>query len=225
MALSSNLILAKNKVQDPSPWLVLVKITLSDGIPTLIRLARNTENVFFNDGAGNEEYIAFPFMLSAKTQTSTGEISHLELQVSNVTRLIQPYLEDLDGGIGSLVKIMIIRYDHMTLTPEGHVVDYVDLIQEYDVLAATSSPKWITFILGAPSPLRKPFPPDKYLAQHCSWQFDTATTPSPECNYRVNGDGLAQTTCKRTFEDCASHENEERYGGFFGLQTGGIRIV
>ncbi|MCK5604306.1 hypothetical protein KAR91_20625 [Candidatus Pacearchaeota archaeon] len=225
MTLAQHLILAKNKTQDPDPWLILIKITLNDGIPTKIKLTRNNENVFFNDGDGNEEYTAFPFIISTKTQTSTGEISHLELQVSNVTRLIQPFLEDLDGGLGSTVKVMIIHYRALTVTPIGKVADYADLIQEYDVLSAKSNPRWITFILGAPSPLRKPFPPDKYLAQHCSWQFDTATTPSPECNYRVDGDGLGKTTCKRTYNDCVNHENEARYGGFFGLQTGGIRIV
>ena len=225
MALSTNLILAKNRTQNPDPWLVLIKITLTDVGSTEIRLTRNNENVFFNDGGGNEEYTAFSFTLSTKTQTSTGEISHLELQVSNITRLIQPYLEDLDGAIGSTVKVMVINYDNLTATPNGKVAEYADLIQEHDVLSAKSSTQWVTFILGAPSPLRRPFPPDKYLAQNCAWQFDTATTPSPECNYRVSGDGLGKTVCKRTYGDCVNHGNEVRYGGFLGLQTGGIRIV
>ena len=227
MALSSNLILAKNRTQNPDPWLILLKITLNDVGSTKIRLTRNNENVFFDDDSGgnNEVYTAFSFTLSAKTQTSTGEISHLELQVSNVTRLIQPYLEDLDGAIGSTVKIMVINYNNLTATPNGKVADYADLIQEYDVLSTKSSAQWVTFVLGAPSPLRRPFPPDKYVAQNCAWQFDTATTPSPECDYRVNGDGTGKTTCKRTYSDCVNHGNETRYGGFLGLQTGGIRIV
>ena len=225
MALTSNLILAKNRTENPDPWLILLKITLDDVGSTQIRLTRNNENVFFDDGSGNEEYTAFPFTISAKTQTSTGEISHLELQVSNITRLIQPYLEDLDGAIGSTVKVMVINYSNLTATPNGKVADYADLIQEYDVLSTKSSMRWVTFVLGAPSPLRKPFPPDKYMAQHCAWQFDTAVTPSPECNYRVDGDGLGKATCKRTYNDCVNHGNEARYGGFLGLQTGGIRIV
>ena len=224
MTLAQHLILAKNKTDDPDPWIVLLKVTLNDIGSTVFRLANNTENIYFDEGNGNEEYTKFPFNLQITT-TDGGQIPQLELEVSNITRLIQPYLEDLDGAINSTVKITIAHVNAVTSTVIGNVIDYADLIQVYDVIGTQCNSNWVKFILGSPSPLRQPFPPDKYLAQHCAWQFDTATTPSPECNYRVSGDGLAKTTCKRTYTDCVNHGNTERYGGFFGLQTGGIRIV
>lgn len=224
MTLAQHLILAKNKTGDSDPWIALLKITLNDVGNTIFKLANNTENIWFNDGDGNEEYIAFPFNLQV-TRTSGNEIPQLELEVSNITRLIQPYLEDLDGAINSIVKISLVHVNSITTNVIGKVADYADLIQTYDVIGTQCNSNWVKFILGSPSPLRQPFPPNKYLAQHCAWQFDTATTPSPECNYRINGDGFGKTVCKRTFEDCTAHSNEERFGGFFGLQTGGIRIV
>jgi phage-related protein len=225
MAIPNQLILEKNKLESADPWLVLIKIALNDLASTVFKLVRNPEDVYFDDGNGSELYTSFPFELDATSTSSHGEISTLTLRVSNITRLIQPYLEELNGGIGSRVTVTVVHYDAMTLKATGKVADYADLIQEYDVLGCMADSRWVSFTLGAPSPLRQPFPHGKYLALFCRWQFDTATTPSPECNYRVDGDGLSKTTCKRTFVDCSAHDNAERFGGFVGLQTGGIRIV
>ncbi len=225
MTLPRHLMLETNKLVSPDPWLVLLKITLTG--PTIFRLVRNTEDIYFNDGSGsgNELYTAFPFELETTSIGSEGEISTLTLKVNNITRLIQPYLETLNGGIGSVVKIMVIHFSSLTLKSTGKVADYADLIQTYDTLGCSSNSKWVTFTLGAPSPLRQVFPPYKYLAPHCGWQFDKASTPSPECDYRTYGNSSNDLTCKRTHSDCLAHGNEPRYGGFVGLQTGGIRIV
>ena len=226
MTLSNDLILAKNKMNNPDPWVVLVKVTLNDLGATVFRLARNQTDLYFDDGSnGLELYTAFPFELDVLNLSSKGEIPSLVLRVCNVTRLLQPYLEDLAGGIGSSVKLMVVHFDATTAAQTGNIADYADLVHTYDVIGSSSNEKWLVFTLGAPSPLRQPFPLNKYYALHCRWQFDTAATPSPECDYLTYGDGLSKTVCKRTFEDCKAHDNAVRFGGFVGLQSGGVRIV
>jgi len=227
MTLPNNLILEKNKSYNPDPWIALLKITLNDLTSTTFRLARNPEDIYFDDCSGNgiESYDAFPFELDPRSLTSKGEIPVLTIKVCNITRLIQPYLETLNGGIGSTVKVMIVHCDHKTRIVTGSVANYADLIQYYTILTCASDSKWISLTLGGVSPLRRPFPLYRYVALYCRWQFDTSVNPSPECGYRTYGDGTGKTTCKRTWEDCKAHANTERFGGFIGLQTGGLRIV
>ena len=226
MTIPNNLIIEKNKLGSKDPWLLLCKIILNDGGPTEYRLVRNPTDVYFDDGNGSELYTAFPFELETQNISSKGEISELVLKVCNITRLLQPNLETLNGAIGSTIKLVVVHFDGSTSTPTGNIADYADLTQTYSVLGCVSDVNWVVFSLGAPNPLRQSFPLNKYLALHCRWQFDVpGTNPSPECGYDTYGDGMSKTTCDRTCEACKAHDNSDRFGGFVGLQTGGIRIV
>jgi len=198
------LIIEKNKLATAGAWIILLEITLTDGDSTVLRFARNTEDVVFD---GNN-YTAFPFEIEPTKQTSKGEIPTVTLRVSNVTRLIQPYLEDLDGGVGSIAKITVINTNHLN-------EDYSELEMTFDVLACQSSARWVTFTLGAPNPLRQRFPLNQFIALHCRWRFKSA-----ECGYTGE-----ETTCNRTLKNCRELGNSTRFGGFPGMRTGAVRVV
>jgi len=163
--LSADIILEKNKIATGSAWLILLEITLTDS--TIFRLVRNNEDVTFE----GDVYTAFNFQLEASSHGSRGEIPTVALSVSNITQLIEPKLQELDGGVGSTVKITIINSNLL-------LEDYSELEMLFEVLACMSTAQWIIFTLGAPSPLRQRFPLDKYLALHCCWRFETV-----ECSY------------------------------------------
>ena len=163
--LPANIVLEKNKIATSSAWLVLLEITLTDS--TVFRLVRNTEDIVF----GGNTYTAFNFQLEPTTQTNSGEIPTVTLQVSNISRLIESKLQDLDGGIGSSVKITVVNSDLLT-------EDYSELELEYDVLACSTTNRWVSFVLGSPSPLRQRFPLTRYIGLLCSFRFE-----SRECNY------------------------------------------
>ena len=133
------------------------------------------------------------FKLEATKYTSTGEIPTLTLRVNNISRLIQPILEELNGTVGSTVKITVVNTKFLK-------DNYTELEETFDVLSATSDTKWVSFILGGKNLLRQRCPLYRYLANHCRWDFDTDTLSSIECNYRVDGDSLGKTTCNRTLE-------------------------
>lgn len=138
-------------------------------------LTEAERTILWNEGTGTDcpvkTYTAFPFEIEPTKQTSKGEIPTLTVRVSNITRLIQPYLEALSGGIGSTVKIIVVNSAHLS-------EDYTELEMTFDVLACHTSVEWVTFTLGAPNPLRQRLPLYRYLALHCRWTYKLE-----ECGY------------------------------------------
>jgi len=199
-----NLIAEKNLMHSPEPWLILLEITLSDVGATVLRFVKNTEDIVFD---GNT-YTAFPFQLSIVESNSEGQIPQVTLKVCNITRLLTPYLESLDGGIDSTVKVIVVNNGHLD-------EDYSELELEFSVMGCEADVLWVTWTLGMINPLNRRFPLYRYLANHCNWIFRGA-----ECGYAG-----ASTVCNRSFDDCIARENTANFGGFLGMQNDGIRIA
>lgn len=200
--LPSNLIIEKNKIATPNAWLILLEITLTSGVK--FYLVKNTEDITFQ----GQTYTAINFEIEPTKHTGQGEIPTVTLRVSNVSRILQAYLEDLTGGIGSTVKITVVNSAYLN-------ENYSELEMTFDVIATQSDAQWVSFTLGAPNPLLNRFPLHRYIAEHCSWQFK-----SRECNYSGSA-----VTCKRTFANCRELGNTHRFGGYLGLSGGGIRVA
>jgi len=136
---------------------------------------------YYNLGNGTESilasYTAFPFEIEPTKNMSKGQIPTVTLRVSNITNLLEPYLESLDGAIGSTVKITVVNSNRLE-------ENYSELELTYEVLACNSTAEWVTFTLGAPNPLRQRFPLHKYLALHCSFRYnDIEDQMGPRCQY------------------------------------------
>jgi len=165
MTLPTNIINEKNKTASPYAWLVLLEITLTDS--TIIRLVRNDEDITFESNV----YTAFNFQLEPTIQNSKGQIPTITLKISNVTFLIQSKLQELNGAIGSTVRMIVVNSNLLA-------ADVSDLEMNFEVLAAASTNLWAEFQLGSPSPLRQRFPLNKYSALGCQWRFEEI-----ECDY------------------------------------------
>lgn len=163
--LPANLILEKNKLATPSAWLVLLKITLPDS--TILRFVNNTENITFQ---GNP-YTAINFTLDSTKSFGTGQIPTVQLSISNVTRIIQSYLESLDGAVDSEVLITVVNSAYLA-------ENYAELEMLFSILSTKANAHYVIFELGAPNPLRRRFPQYRYIGKHCNWQFLSA-----ECAY------------------------------------------
>ncbi len=200
--LPANIIIEKNKVATANAWLILLEITLTDS--TIFRLVNNTEDVTFD----SDVYTAFNFQIDPTEQATSGEITTLTLKVSNITRLIESKIQDLDGAIGSSVKIIVINSGLLSES-------FSELEMIFEVLGCSTNTEWASFTLGAPSPLRQRFPLFRYLAIHCSFRFKEV-----ECAYVG-----PETECDRTLAACRGFSNAPHFGGFPGLRTGGIKIA
>ncbi len=196
------LVREKNKLYTTDPWLVLLDIALSNG--EQLRFCSNNEDIML----AGQVYTAFPFYLEPTKQSSKGELPTISLKVCNVTQLVQAYLEDLDGAVGSEVTVRVVHAGHLS-------EDYTELEMTFTVLSSSAEADWVTFSLGSASPLRKRFPQHRFISLHCNWDFK-----GRECAY----DG-SETECDRTFKRCEQIGNTARFGGYPGLNLTGWRIV
>ena len=203
--LSAASIVEKNKLTSPYPWLILIDLVLP--APTgPVYLVRNTEEVRFK----NNDYVPFPFEIEFGKETSAGDIPSVTLRISNITRIIQYYIEIHDGLIDIEVVIHIVNHNYLA-------DDYSDLDIYLKVIGCSSDEKWVTFTLGLENPLVKRFPLLRYLRDYCNWQFR-----SYECGYTGHPEN---TVCKRTFSACQTLANTERFGGFRGLGATNVRYA
>lgn len=199
--LPSVLVTEKNKLFTSSVWIVLLDIHLNS---TIYRFCSNNENVTF-DG---ETYICFPFDLEPFTENSEGEIPSVILRVSNVTQLIHSYLEELDGAVGATVIVRVVNSQYLS-------ENYSELEYTFSILSVSANSEWLTFTLGAENPLRRRFPPYRFIANHCHWDFK-----SVECGYSGS-----ETVCDRSYERCSVLGNVVRFGGYRGLSDKSWKIA
>ncbi len=203
--LPSALIIEKNKLNTASPWLILLEITLQSGAANeTFYFVRNTENVTYNGQA----YTAFPFEIEPSRLTSKGDIPTVTLRVSNITRILQAYLESYNGGVGSTVKVTVVHAANLAES-------FAELEMEFEVIACSTDAEWVVFTLGSPNPLRQRCPLERYIASHCNWKFK-----GDECGYSG-----AETVCNRTYEQCVERGQTARFGGFLGLRSGTVKVV
>lgn len=193
--------LEKNKLVSTAPWLVLLTVTLPDA--SVIRLARNTEDVTF----GGNVYTAFAFELGEQASGGDGRIQGVSLKVANPGRALQPYMEANGGLVGCSVVLVVVHADNLAS-------DYTELTLAWTVLDAQSAGDWIVFALGAENPLRRRFPLQAAIPFSCNWQFKGA-----ECAYAG-----ATTSCARTLDACRTLGNSVRFGGRPGI-VGAARFV
>jgi phage-related protein len=206
--LPANLIAEKNKLSGTAPWILLLEITLTDDDsagPTILRICNNNEDVTF-DG---DVYTKFNFRMGIVESGIEGAIPTVKLQVSNVTKFLQSYLNDLDGGLESTVKMILVNTDHLT-------EDYSELEMNFTVMGCTAGPYWVEWTLGMVNPLNSRFPQYRYLANHCPWEFADGV----ECGYVG-----VESTCNHTLSDCVERNNAANFGGRLGMKSGGLQIA
>lgn len=200
LTLSSAAIVEKNKLASSGAWLVLLEINLPGG-SNILRVVNNTENVTW----AGEEWVAFPFEIDDMTEDRAGEVPQINLRVSNITKAIQIYLEQNEGGVRSEVILRVVHSDHLDLaTAEAEFV--------FECLACSADASWITFTLGTANPFRRRFPRRRLLSEFCNWTFKGA-----ECGYTG-----ATTTCNKTLTTCRALNNTARFGGFPGVGRRGF---
>lgn len=201
--LSDNLIKAKNRLHQASPWLILLDITLPDA--AVIRLVNNSEDITY----GGNVYRKFAFNLSVVEQDAGGAIPQVKLQVANVTRLLTEHLNAQDGGLGGTVTITVVNSGHLA-------ENYSQLELGFTVMGCEANEQYVTWTLGMANPRNQRFPLYRFLP-HCSW---ASNFKGAECGYAGAG-----TACDGKYDTCLGYANTGRFGGFLGMAADGIRIA
>ncbi len=199
----------KHKLTSTTPWLLLVDFNWQG---QHVRVARNTDAVTFDagDGAGPQSYQPMAFELTGAQQTIAGSLPQVTLKVSNVNHLVEGAIVQYQGAAGATCTIYVVNTDN----PSGES----DLALETTILRTQTSAAWVTFTLGAPSPLRSLFPRFVYYQGTCMWQYKGA-----QCAYAG-----ATPTCDLSYDGangCLAHANQVRFGGFPGIGTNGASVA
>jgi len=238
--ISSYGILEKNKLTSNTVWLLMLQITIP-GVGTPIRITSNNESVTWRD----EPWIAFPFELDDISDESKGEVPQVTLRVSNVSRVMESYLQAFDlytktNGY-SPIEVRIYVVNNMGSFSSGVVTDTTadgavtettedgattdelyDIVNPdaevehvFELMNPKTNSMWATFVLGAANPFRKRYPQARILKNHCRFIFKDAW-----CKY-VGG----ETICDKTLTRCRALSNSVNFGGFPGVGSGGIKVA
>jgi phage-related protein len=142
----------------------------------------------YKSGNGTETipilYQKFNFTIDPQKQTSTGEITEVALTVNDIRKVIGAYLRDLEGAVGSIVKLTVANSD---LLHE----DFAELEVTWQVMSTHTEDYAVVFSLGRPHVLQQRFPLHRFMALQCRWRFE-------QCECAYTGKTVAGVTLSGT---------------------------
>lgn len=198
LQLSTAAILEKNKISQDSAWITLLEIRASD--QTIIRICHNTEDITW----GGELWIAFPFTIDSVRQTKN-EVPQVPVKISNITRVIEQYIEQYAGFVGCTVILRVVNSKHLDLS-------LAEVEETFTVQHTNSDANWATFNLGGSLPLMMRFPFRRILKDWCPFTYKDI-----ECAATA-----MQADCPHTLQGCRARNNSIRFGGEPSMAIGGI---
>jgi lambda family phage minor tail protein L len=189
----------KNKIISDSTYITLLEIHIRPDL--ILRVCTNTDDISWN----GETWVAFPFELDSFQQTSGEEFPRLTVRVSNVTRAVEGYLEQVGGGVGATVKIMVVMSAHLEETAPIES-------EEFMVQSTSCDQNWVTFTLSGSANILRRVPERRFLKNWCPFQYK-----GPECRA-----SSSLTTCDKSLKNCQERNNGMRFGGEPGIPMGGL---
>lgn len=224
--LPNRIISAKNRIDNPNPWLVLLNVVIPlTPEPLNLYIVNNNEDISF--GTPPQVYTAVPFSIALPAQSSTGELQTTQLKLEDVGGAVRQYIKLLNGGFGTTVRLRVINAEYLDNAGYAHdsysnAADYAELDVEFDLLDVSGDKDGVlSFSLGAPNMMRQLFPPGRYLANNCMW---AARYGSFECKLSAMKRAI-YPTCDGTVENCRIRGNTANYGGHPGLAVTSLRIA
>ncbi len=195
--LSLAAILEKNKIASTGVWLILLEIQVTPEI--VIRVVHNNENVSWN----GSEWIGFPFQIGDVFEDGK-ELPKVSLKVSNITGVVQQYLEESNGGVGATVILRVVHSEHLDQTDP-------EIEETFAVQSVSADVQWVTFNLSGDFTTNLRIPPNRYLKDFCPYKFKGI-----KCGYA----GTGFSSCNKTLADCRARDNSKRFGGEPALPGG-----
>lgn len=194
LTLSPALIAEKNKIESEGAWVFLVHLTSPDNTYDL-KFARNTEDVLYE----GDTYQAFPFEMSEAQEDGTGKVLGISLQVSNIDRIAQSYIEQ-DETFGSNWDVRLILVHTELVNTE----DFTPLMYKFKSKSVICNKEYATFSLGLANPFRVQTPSQKYSPISCQRTFNDGRgcpyTPEILSEYKSYPTQIIQSNLT-TFDD------------------------
>lgn len=194
--------LEKSRLSSDGVWLLLLEVIVPDADEPL-RMVRNNEDIVWN----NQTWYAFNFTIDEIQEDSRLKNTTVPLRISNITQLIQSYVEEHNGLTGETVVIRVIH--------SGHLDNALPEVEETFIIESTvCDSQWATFNLGCDLSSQLRFPFRRVLKNFCAWRDKYKGL---ECGY--NG---SLPACDGTLRSCRERGNSIRYGGEPSIPEGGL---
>ncbi|UUZ75534.1 hypothetical protein LP414_27850 [Polaromonas sp. P1(28)-13] len=164
---------------------------------------RNSEGITYN-GFPYE-----PILFDIEIKQESGTQGGVSLTINDYTKAIQARMQAYGGGVGFLATIIVVNAGALDQPPE--------IVEEFEVIGASSANYIVTFELGVENALAKTFPRRRQTRDFCQWRYKEGST----CGYTG---GLP--TCDLTLRGpngCAAHSNTLRFGAYPGINSNGAR--
>lgn len=205
LALSAVALREKNKLNSDSTFVLLLQLNIPmEGIDP-IYVCHNTEDT---DWAGHT-WQAFPFEIGKVSEDKSGSVPSFELKIDNTSQALTYYVEASNGANNGEIVFYIVNTEALD-SPVPEVEEH------YRITRLTATEQWVTVTVGTAYSPHSRRPEGRYTKNSCRYrQFG-----GPQCGYV----GTEFTTCNRSLSDCRERGCSNRFGGFPGIDQGGIYV-
>lgn len=210
MALSTVVTTEKNKRNNAdSVFLYAIEVTIP-GSEEPARVVLNTENVTWR----GVEWVAGSFSIEGLDSKSTGELPQCTVNVSNVNRVFEKYVQDWDtyckNNGYSPIEVTLYELNTADLANDEPCAEHTYLLKQPSTDAQTAS-----FVLSAANSATRRAPFNLMRKDYCTHKFQ-----SLRCGYS----GLA-TSCDKHISTCRALGNSKRFGGTPGVGKTGLTLA
>ena len=192
----------KNAQEGKVPYM-LYEITDIPNTSLTLYLTNYAEDVVFD---GNT-YTRFNVSTPNLSSNSQGQIDTVTLEVGNVDRTMQNYVEEFDGFRTAKVTFKLVF-------PELVAETSLAVSETFYVKSCETNADKLTFNLSTELDVLQKQIGRMVLRDRCPWTFKGAI-----CGYSGS-----ETFCDKTLGRCKELGNEARYGGFPGMPSQGTII-
>lgn len=195
----------KNNLNSDGVFVILMELNLPMKDVDPIRVCRNTEDIEWN----GHTWQAFPFELGKVSEDKSGSIPSFEIRIDNTSQALTYYVEASNGANNGEVVFYIVNTKALTVTT-------AEVEEHYRITKLTVTEQWVTATVGTSYNPHSRRPEGKYVKNSCRYK----EFAGPECGYK----GTVYTSCNRTLSDCRARGCSKRFGGFPGVDQGGIYV-
>lgn len=203
-AIDSDLVGEKNKLHQPSPWIWLLEVSVSD--TESARIANYQQNVTWN----GDTYYSFPFSIGEIQQSAEGQLPTLNISVANVSREVQEILDANDGLARQKVWLRLVHADHLANA------DAV-LEDRFTILQATANVNAVTFQLGRVDLFDLEVPRRRYSRDYCQHVYKGTVCgyqgDLPSCDHTLDGANGCERHGVDEFNRGLEKKHPRRFGG------------
>ena len=195
----------KNKMSTDGVFVLLLELNLPMADVDPIRVCHNTEDIQWNGVV----WQAFPFELGKISEDKSGSVPSFEIKIDNTSQALTYYVEASNGANNGEIIFYVVNTKALD-------TDKAEVEEHYRITKLTVTEQWVTATLGIAYSPHSRRPEGRYMKNNCRYK----EFGGPQCGYT----GTEYTTCSRTLADCRKRGMSKRFGGFPGLDQGGIYV-